>query len=492
VNVCVCVCVAQSLVSISAAMTILADRSANLICGDRRLVHQTGLRPNKLKRVPFMKNLLRSRASSVIVSLLSLAGLASVAAAQDVFPFTDDGGEGNPGPGFGSDWEELPAVAPMYNITEIGTLGGNESYATAISDNGWIAGGSKIAPVANVSYTRAFRVRDGQALQNIGSLPGLLYSSAYGVNDAGDVVGSAANAANLYGSTAQPFIYRNGQWIDLDPINSGIHAQAAGISNSGWVIGTNSFRGVGSVEAFKWRSAAPINLPDFAGDICRISYGLGINDLGVAVGYSSRVGACGDARAVVYPASGGIVDLGTLGGDNSSAQSINIFGDIVGVAELATGQNRAAFWRNGTVTNLGTLGGASFALSVNNESTAVGYFLDNRNQQRSCVWIGGNPFDLNTLMANGSGWRLLIATGINNAGQIVGQGRNPAGQLRGFVLTPPCRSDYNRDGGVDGDDVGSYINSWSAGFVDTDVNWDGGVDGADVEFYMTLWVEGRC
>lgn len=440
-----------------------------------------------------MKNLFALRSSIALASLVVLAGLASVSAAQDVFPFSDLD-ELNPGPGQGTDWEEFASVAPMYQVAEVATLGGTESYATAISDSGWVVGGSRIArdPVTGLTYTRAFRTREGQPLQNIGSLPGLLYSSATGVNDNGDVVGVAANAANFYGSTAQPFIFRNGAWTDLDPMNRGIHAQAAGINNAGWVVGTNSFLGTGSVESFKWQTGAPINLPDFVGDICRISYGMAINDLGTAAGYSSRVGACGDSRAVIYPAAGGIVDLGTLGGDNSTAQAINHFGDVVGFAELPTGQNRAALWSAGRVTNLGSLGGASFALGINDDSTVVGYFLDNRNQQRACVWFNGNAFDLNTLMGNGTGWRLLIATGINNAGQIVGQARNPAGALRGFVLTPPCRSDYNRDGGIDGNDVGQYIDAWSAGFADADVNWDGGIDGADVQFFIGLWVEGRC
>jgi hypothetical protein len=71
-------------------------------------------------------------------------------------------------------------------------------------------------------------------------------------------------------------------------------------------------------------------------------------------------------------------------------------------------------------------------------------------------------YDLNTLMGSGStGWRLLIATGVNAQGQIVGQGRNAAGRLRGFILTPPCRSDYNQDGGIDGGDISSFFDAWS-------------------------------
>ncbi len=438
-----------------------------------------------------MKNLFPVRASLAAFTLVALAG---VACAQDVFPFTDDD-EGNPGPGLTTeDWENLPIILPTYQLTEIPTLGGTESFATAISDNGWIVGGARLPRPAGstTSFTRAFRVRDGEAIQDLGVLPGLSFSAAYGVNDNGEVVGVSSLTANLFGSSAQPFMYRSGTMIDLDPFNFGVHSGAAGVNNAGWVAGTNSFVGTGSVESFKWRSGAPINLPNFPGDTCRISYGMGINQGGDVVGYSNPVSNCGDSRAVIYPVSGGIVDLGTLGGANAIAQAVNSNRAVVGFSETAAGQNRATFWQNGTIRNLGTLGGASFATGVNDEDVVIGYFLDNRNTQRACVWIGDSMYDLNTMMANGSGWRLLIATGINSSGQIVGQGRNPAGQLRGFVLTPPCRSDFNRDGGVDGADVGEFFDAWDSALPESDVNWDGGIDGADVQFYLTLWSGSRC
>ena len=46
-------------------------------------------------------------------------------------------------------------------------------------------------------------------------------------------------------------------------------------------------------------------------------------------------------------------------------------------------------------------------------------------------------FDLNTVMPSGSGWVLERATGISDAGQIVGVGTLD-GATRGFLLTPPA------------------------------------------------------
>ena len=52
-----------------------------------------------------------------------------------------------------------------------------------------------------------------------------------------------------------------------------------------------------------------------------------------------------------------LLDLGTLGGQNSFAFGINNLGQIVGTSELESGQSRAFLWENGEMMDLGTLGG---------------------------------------------------------------------------------------------------------------------------------------
>ena len=37
---------------------------------------------------------------------------------------------------------------------------------------------------------------------------------------------------------------------------------------------------------------------------------------------------------------------------------------------------------------------------------------------------------------SGAGWSLRVATAIDDAGDIVGQGKNPSGASRAFLLTP--------------------------------------------------------
>jgi len=50
--------------------------------------------------------------------------------------------------------------------------------------------------------------------------------------------------------------------------------------------------------------------------------------------------------------------------------------------------------------------------------------------------MGYGGVDLNTLIPANSGWILTSATGINDAGQIVGYGINPQGVYAGYELTP--------------------------------------------------------
>ena len=56
----------------------------------------------------------------------------------------------------------------------------------------------------------------------------------------------------------------------------------------------------------------------------------------------------------------------------------------------------------------------------------------------------------------------------------------------------PCAADFNRDGGVDGADVGAFFAAWEQGDSAADVNSDGGVDGSDVEAFFAQWEAGGC
>jgi hypothetical protein len=69
----------------------------------------------------------------------------------------------------------------------------------------------------------------------------------------------------------------------------------------------------------------------------------------------------------------------------------------------------------------------------------VGPFAD---KSRAFAWDHSSGFvDLNARIPAAAGWKLETATGINNRGEIVGQGDPPGGDDVGFLLQPDEGSD---------------------------------------------------
>jgi len=135
-----------------------------------------------------------------------------------------------------------------------------------------------------------------------------------------------------------------------------------------------------------------------------------------------------------------MVDLGALafdGGDDSGATDINNGGQIVGQSYVQVGaqvKRHAVVFENGLITDLGclTMFSNCAALAINESGVIVG---QDSNPSRATIWVNALILDLNTLIPQ-SGWDLRTARDINSAGEIVGEGVNPDGFFRGFLLTP--------------------------------------------------------
>lgn len=112
-----------------------------------------------------------------------------------------------------------------------------------------------------------------------------------------------------------------------------------------------------------------------------------------------------------------LIDLGTLGGRESHAYSINDRGQVVGDAITATGASHAFLWHKGVMTDLGTLGGTgSAATAINNRGQIVGLSTIATGEMHAFLWEKGVMTDLSTLTGVGNS----VARGINNLGQVVG------------------------------------------------------------------------
>lgn len=137
-----------------------------------------------------------------------------------------------------------------------------------------------------------------------------------------------------------------------------------------------------------------------------------------------------------------MIDLGTLNGNFSSANSINNSGQVVGnVGELSDIYYHDAFITGPDgmgMTNLGTLGGYfSDALSINDAGEAVGWAETANGDFHAFLYSHGGITDLSLLdVVIAGGWESIsTAIDINNNGQIIGSGVNAHGVSEAFLLS---------------------------------------------------------
>ena len=158
----------------------------------------------------------------------------------------------------------------------------------------------------------------------------------------------------------------------------------------------------------------------------------------------AAIATAGFTRAALWQ-SGTVRDLGALpGGQFSEAVSINASGVAVGLSTLAEtvsgitldfGDRHAVVFQGGVLTDLTPdlpFNNDAFATGINVHGTIVGVRAG-----RAFVWQNRVGTDLNTLIPANAGITLTSASGINDAGQIVGTGQVAGSSIPvAFVLTP--------------------------------------------------------
>jgi len=333
-----------------------------------------------------------------------------------------------------------------YRLVDLADLvtDSSETAAFDISPGGLVVGLARIGGGPQV----AVRWSDGTA-EVIDSIYGS--EAAEAVSDDGVVVGT-------YSGTGNGWYARDGI-VDCIPL-----PDPCGSFNNIWrsssghdINSANEFAGTISpdpdqpttqpVQAYRgsFEADGSITIERLGGYLGASTYGRGLNDAGDVVGVS---GNGLDYTALLFR-DGGVIPLPDLGGAYNWAEAITNAGIAAGVAtEPVSGpwpyDGEAVLWDTTadpvTVVRLGKLPGhrLSRALDLNDAGTVVGTSVDaDFADQRAVLWHDGTIVDLNQLLPQGSDWRLEVATGISDAGEIVGYGiRDGLPGRRAFLLQP--------------------------------------------------------
>jgi probable HAF family extracellular repeat protein len=295
---------------------------------------------------------------------------------------------------------------PRYSVTVVGAAGS--------AGFGLNAAGEVVGYLTTSGGDQHALLYDNVGTLDLGTLGGAS-SYAYGINDAGQVVGGAANLAG----DQHPFSYTAGSMSDLGTFG-GASGYATAIDNSGRIVGSADTAANGP-RAFLSSGGALHNLGTLPSSGASYSNANAISNNGTIVGGSSA-GAFTPPEppyhAFVRGAGGALADLGTFGGQYSEAFGVNDLGDVVGVAATADLHFDNAFlYTHGTLIDLGALGsGYTEAFDINNHSQVVGADT----VDGGFLYEGGGLVRLNTLIDPASGWSIIDAHAINDAGQIAG------------------------------------------------------------------------
>ncbi|WP_338764696.1 PEP-CTERM sorting domain-containing protein [Massilia sp. METH4] len=289
------------------------------------------------------------------------------------------------------------AQAPRYTI-ELLTAAGNQgadinNSGLVLTNESHEVGGSWV--LSAVFLTPRSRV-------NLGTLGG---TQVFGneLNDIGMAVGRSTLAGD---ATTHAFVYSNGVMQDLGTLG-GSNSEAVAVNNAG-LVGGNS---------------------DIAG---------------------------GGTRGFLYSAADGMRDIGTLGGAQSRVIDVSESGTVLGEAQTASGEWRYFLYQDGSMRDFGSRGSTTWygmgpndevygaydweekglqLLTLHNSSwqppsgmgrpydMANGYIVGDH--ERAVAGVLGTPagsWPVDELVDHDGEWWVPEASGVNDAGQIVGWG----------------------------------------------------------------------
>ena len=187
------------------------------------------------------------------------------------------------------------------------------------------------------------------------------------------------------------FVWQNGVVTDLGALSPTEQSAATWINDSGQISGASSnglvdpLLGIREIRAVLWQNGTILNLGTLGGNE---SLAGGVNNQGQVFGVAANTisdpyslfGWGTQTRAFLWQ-NGVMTDLGTLGGPDAIGGIVNDHGQMAGCSYTNDIPNPTTgvptldpfLWRNGTMPDLGTLGGTSGCANfMNNRGSVVG------------------------------------------------------------------------------------------------------------------------
>jgi probable HAF family extracellular repeat protein len=159
-------------------------------------------------------------------------------------------------------------------IQDLGTLGGNESYASFINDRGQITGAALNAIPDSFTtqlFIGATQVHaflwDNESMHDLGTLGGA-NSIGWYINQRGEIAGQSFKDDIPNETTGIPtigsFLWRNGKMLDLGSLG-GTWGTPNALNNVGQVVGTSDLEGDEIFHPFLWERGSITDLGTLGG-----------------------------------------------------------------------------------------------------------------------------------------------------------------------------------------------------------------------------------
>jgi len=366
-----------------------------------------------------------------------------------------------------------------YKFIDLGTLGGPHSYGSVNGDGFSLLNNSGVVasladlnlPDPNQEYgcfdsdcyqAHAFQWKNG-VMTDFGALPVNNNSAAGSINSRGWMTGQSQSDQIdpvLGFPEFRAVLWKDGQIVDLGTLGSGTESLGIYINDADQVIGFSTIDTTSDpigffgfpTHTFIWQNGKKLDIGTLGGADAFPTASCTSPPTGIVVGGSttSTISNPDTGLPTFAPylwRNGRMTELGTLGGTFGIAQCANHRGQVIGMSSLSENPGacipaivsggaanpgcHAFFWQNGVMSDLGTLGGdISEAIWLNENGDVVGSAdLTGGATHHAVFWRQGKIQDLGTV----PGDPCSRGRGLNVRGQAVGGSSNCIGFVHAFL-----------------------------------------------------------